>query len=283
MVILGFLLLLLAYTTGIIAIVLEIICYRKNIEYFETIILSVAFLLVIFSISISSILDIANQSTISEPSNLLHFALIALALAAPLNIFAERQMTVPPFVRYLLFTLASLLTLLLVLRMTFNFEAPIHWLINGFLAVSVIYSMITLRKSKPGIHISHQEKIERTMSLAILTILPLFLLIEYYQKTDVPITISVFVTILATSKIFDNIKRLSLLTPENSIELKKDNSYELTPREQEVADHLVKGHTYAQIAEDLFISMPTVKTHVSNIYRKVGVKNKMELFYTLIK
>jgi len=283
MVILGFILLLFAYTTGIIAIVLEIICYRKNIEYFETIILSIAFLLVIFSISISSILDIANQSTITEPSNLLHFALIALALTAPLNIFAERQMSVSPFIRYLLYAIAGSLTLLLVLQMIFKFDAPIHWLINGFLAVSVIYSMIMLRRSKPGIHISHQEKIERTMSLAILTILPFSLFIEYYQKTDVPITISVFVTILATSKIFDNIKRLSLLTPDNSIEIKKDNTYELTPREQEVADHLIKGHTYANIAETLFISMPTVKTHVSNIYRKVGVKNKMELFYTLMK
>lgn len=283
MVILGFILLLLAYTTGIIAIVLEIICYRKNTEYFETIVLTIAFLLLIFSISISSILDMINQWTVTEPSNLLSLALIGLALSAPLNIFAERQITVAPMIRYLLYATAGSLTLLLGLQMIFDLQFPIHWLINGFLVISIISSMIMLIKSEPGIHVRHNEKTERTMSIAILTLLPLFLFIEYTQKPNVPITISVFFTIMALNKIFDNLKRLSLLTPENTIELKKENSYDLTPREKEVANHLVKGHTYAKIAADLFISMPTVKTHVSNIYRKVGVKNKMELFYTLMK
>lgn len=283
MVVLGFILLFIAYTVGIIAIVLEVICYRKSVEYLETILFSIAFLSVIFSISISSIIDVVNSSALTEPSNLLYLSLIGLAVTAPLNIFAERQMTMKPWFRITLFTIAGLLTLLLGLQMIMHFEAPIHWFINGFLAVSIFYSMMMLRRSEPGIHIKHQEKIERGMSTAILTILPFFLLIEFYQNTDVPLTISVFFIILAISKIFDNTKRLSLLKPGNSVELKQDNGYGLTTREKEVADYLVKGHTYAKIGEDLFISLPTVKSHVSNIYRKVGVKNKMELFYKLMK
>ena len=276
----GFILLFLAYTLGIIAIVLEVICYRKGIEYPETILFSLAFLLVIFSISITCILDVISDNPVIQPSYFMYFTMVGLGLATPLNVYAERQMTMPSWLRYTLFVISALLVLGLILQIVTYSQLPIHWFINIFLGVSIVYSMIMLRRSKPGIHVKHQEKIERGMAIAILTILPLFLVIEFYQKTDVPITISVFFIIMATSKIFDNLKRLSLLKPSNNIVLKED-SFGLTPREQEVADHLVKGHTYAKIASELFISMPTVKTHVSNIYRKVGVKNKMELFYKI--
>lgn len=278
----GFILLFLAYTLGIIAIVLEIICYRKGIEYSETILFTIAFLLVIFSISISCILDVISGAPVLQPAYFVFFTMIGLGLATPLNVYAERQMTLPSWLRNFLFVISALLVIGLILQIITDSQFPIHWFVNIFLGVSIIFSMIMLRRSKPGIHIRHQEKIERRMAIAILTILPLFLVIEFFQKTDVPITISVFFIILATSKIFDNLKRLSLLKPSNNVELIED-SYGLTPREQEVADHLVKGHTYAKIASELFISMPTVKTHVSNVYRKVGVKNKMELFYKITK
>lgn len=283
MVVIGFILLLIAYTVGVIAIVLEIICYRKGVEYFETILLSLAFLLLIFSLSIYSILDVANQAVDIKPSNFMNLSLVGLALMVPLNVFAERQITIQPWIRCALYSVSGLITILLVSQMLIGFETPVHWLAYVFLGVSILYSMIIVRTTKPDIHIAHQEKIEQTMSIAIITILPLFLLIEFFWDSDVPITISVFFIILAVCKIIDNTKRLSLLKPTNTFELKEDNTYNLTTREQEVTDLLVKGHTYAKIAEDLFISMPTVKTHVSNIYRKVGVKNKMELFYTLMK
>jgi DNA-binding CsgD family transcriptional regulator len=51
----------------------------------------------------------------------------------------------------------------------------------------------------------------------------------------------------------------------------------LTPREQEVAQLLVQGKTYKEMAAELFVSLPTVKTHVSNIYAKANVRNRLEL------
>ena len=52
-------------------------------------------------------------------------------------------------------------------------------------------------------------------------------------------------------------------------------------QEFEIADLLIKGYSYVKICETLFISMPTVKSHVNNIYKKVKVNNKMELFNAL--
>lgn len=51
----------------------------------------------------------------------------------------------------------------------------------------------------------------------------------------------------------------------------------LSKREKEVFSLLIKGHSYSDISDMLFISHSTVKTHVLNIYKKANVKNKIAL------
>lgn len=55
------------------------------------------------------------------------------------------------------------------------------------------------------------------------------------------------------------------------------SSYRITEREQAVILQVLQGYTNSQSAENLFISVKTVETHISSIYRKCGVKNRMEL------
>lgn len=50
--------------------------------------------------------------------------------------------------------------------------------------------------------------------------------------------------------------------------------YGLSPREQEVLDRLVDGHTYKKIAELCHISVGTVRSHIMNIYRKLEVNSR---------
>ena len=54
-------------------------------------------------------------------------------------------------------------------------------------------------------------------------------------------------------------------------------NYDLTAREKEIALLLTKGMSNQEIADTLFISLATVKTHTHNIYRKTATKNKSEL------
>lgn len=51
----------------------------------------------------------------------------------------------------------------------------------------------------------------------------------------------------------------------------------LTPREREVAQLVIDGWTNAEIADRLFISESTVKSHVKSIYEKLGVANRATL------
>ncbi|HYN68563.1 MAG TPA: AAA family ATPase [Ornithinibacter sp.] len=51
----------------------------------------------------------------------------------------------------------------------------------------------------------------------------------------------------------------------------------LTAREREVLDHVIAGRTYGEIARDLYVSEKTVSSHVSNLLRKTGAANRVEL------
>lgn len=55
-----------------------------------------------------------------------------------------------------------------------------------------------------------------------------------------------------------------------------ENEYDLSSREKDVLGCLVKGDSYKMIASHCFISMGTVCTHISNIYKKLHVNSKSE-------
>jgi len=50
----------------------------------------------------------------------------------------------------------------------------------------------------------------------------------------------------------------------------------LTPREQEVLDHLAKGFLYKEIADAMGISYDTVHAHIRKIYEKLHVRSRTE-------
>ncbi len=50
----------------------------------------------------------------------------------------------------------------------------------------------------------------------------------------------------------------------------------LSGRESEILSYLSKGYRYKEIAEKLFISIETVRTHIRNIYEKLQVHSRTE-------
>jgi len=56
----------------------------------------------------------------------------------------------------------------------------------------------------------------------------------------------------------------------------------LSAREIEIAKLLAEGRTNAEIADTLCISTKTVETHISNIFRKTGVNNRVQLARVLL-
>lgn len=53
--------------------------------------------------------------------------------------------------------------------------------------------------------------------------------------------------------------------------------YKITKREKEIVKQICTGKTNQQIADELFISLQTVKDHTHRIYSKIGINSRMKL------
>lgn len=70
------------------------------------------------------------------------------------------------------------------------------------------------------------------------------------------------------------------LTAERTPQL-TEGATDLSPRERDVATHLLAGLTYREIGGQLYIAPKTVEHHVARIRRKLGVKSRAELLVAL--
>lgn len=52
---------------------------------------------------------------------------------------------------------------------------------------------------------------------------------------------------------------------------------ELSNQEMKIKKHIIEGKSNKEIAEELFISLNTVKTHITNIYNKLNISTRKEL------
>ncbi|HEX2946268.1 MAG TPA: helix-turn-helix transcriptional regulator [Clostridia bacterium] len=61
-----------------------------------------------------------------------------------------------------------------------------------------------------------------------------------------------------------------------------DYKFKFTKREADIIDGLIQGKNNPQLAEALYVSENTIKTHIKSIYKKTGASNRTELTYVLM-
>ncbi len=110
--------------------------------------------------------------------------------------------------------------------------------------------------------ISHQVL---TAAIAFLVLFSNLIPIFYYQKFLVP-------------HFSSNGQDIS----QNQISIYLCDQFNISERENDVITLICEGRTNQEIADRLFISLQTVKDHVSRIFRKVGVRNRVQLI-SLVK
>ncbi len=280
------LLLLLAYSAGIATLVLQVVCYLKGFEYKETIFFTIAFLLLIVASTLHIFID-ANNILVSKQLNFVtNITTIIFSVAIPVNIHKERLGTKRKTKNSVVLGLALFGIMLVFLLKLKNMQILQLIVVGAHLFFSVVYSMLYVFFTKPGLLIKQREFAERKTAIFILSIMVVAIIViaVYYNKIPLillyqngGIILAVVCIILSVSKIPGDIKKL---LPNQTVYLSNLNNiagFGLTPRETEVLKLLITGKAYKQIAEQLCISLPTVKTHVSNIYSKTNVRNRLEL------
>ncbi|WP_152286627.1 response regulator transcription factor [Flavicella marina] len=269
--------LIITYTTLTISLFLQILCYQKKIEKLETIGFTVALLLLLISMSISPLFPEENTTIISTL-----FCMILVAMTTFLDTLSQQSHSIPLKVKKIHIGISILLTSALVASKYLDYMIFAQWAVVVFLIFSVAVSMLITRQTKPIQQFIHLEKSNKIFALTFFILTPIYLIFHYafekeYQQFQIGFLLYIAFIALAVRKIYDDLQRLSLIKKTITPNEQQFKNFTLTKREQEIATLLYEGLTYQKIADQLFISLPTVKTHASNIYKKFGVKTRSEL------
>lgn len=119
-----------------------------------------------------------------------------------------------------------------------------------------------------------------TFSLLVIALLLLFQVSKYsvfFGKVSVEIVTTIVAIIFLVLGIYLNKKSLRKLTNRTSeIDEKKIKELEISNREYEVLQKISEGLSNKEIAEQLFVSESTIKTHVSNLLLKLNAKRRTQ-------
>ena len=174
---------------------------------------------------------------------------------------------------------------------------------NLFIYVPVVISLVFLYKTSISLIsiIKQKTKSERIyshyymrvqgalLSLTSITLLPIIVALGDFQVVECLVVNSgyfILTFILIQDLIYETRKSSEFLrktgysnesaSDENISIINKFNALGFTHREVEIANYIIKNHTYKEIASTLYVTEGTISKHASNIYKKCSVANKHE-------
>lgn len=164
-------------------------------------------------------------------------------------------------------------------HIAYTFEEGLQLLEQG--NIDFVFLDYNLQKDKSGLDLAREINLNIHLPFAFIT--------SYADKTSIQ-NIKVVHPVGYIVKPFNG--RDILATLELGLELfytymdnqahfdfKKLNKYtheELTPQEKNVILKLIEGKSNKMIADELFVSINTIKTHLKNIFLKLEVSSRME-------
>ncbi|PKM94021.1 MAG: hypothetical protein CVU84_11160 [Firmicutes bacterium HGW-Firmicutes-1] len=173
------------------------------------------------------------------------------------------------------------------------FQYPTSFLLhNLFTGVGAYYNLFLLVMYRKSVH----KEVKKFLMIGIVFIaivVPLSIFmnsLEYSIRFPYPMPFSpiIFFLINILGIAFARktlLHGLDKHPKENyDIVLKKYLSqFDITERELEIVKFVLEGFGNQDIGDKLFISPNTVKNHIYNIYRKMGIKNRYELMSNIAK
>jgi len=117
--------------------------------------------------------------------------------------------------------------------------------------------------------------------MAVFAVILNYLEFQYFLgHMDEKIYSALLAIIFTATGIWIGAKIVKTKTRENPSSPKlnelKANDFELNDREFEVLQLIAQGHSNREIANQLFLALPTVKTHASNLYLKLEVRSRTQ-------
>ncbi len=190
--------------------------------------------------------------------------------------------------------LSIILLSLLIFYIVINKEGKDFILLEIFLLISIAYSITIGLISYKKIKDIEQKKLVRNVCIVAAIFFPGNIYNEFpvfnFNLNVSPLLYCTFcvVFILFIVRIYF---RDYYITDQEIEVLKNDykahkksnifNKYNLSEREREVVIFVLKGFSNKKIADILFISLSTVKSHVHNVFKKTNTETRYELIHLI--
>lgn len=260
-------LLIIAYTVGIGTVILTRITMKRGYSTREQFLFMLSFFLLILFITL--------YQTLGTPFDTLSIlAVIAVAVTLPRAIWSFRGTAKKAGTgTVLLLAPIPILSLFLIQGPAREYAAYLH------LSGSIIYSMVIMNRNRSSSLALSSKVLRKGIPLVTLTALPVILLVDVFGLIAPGAgfhTLPIFYTLLNLLFFRDSLKQLTAGRRVNAEEIVA--ALPLSEREQEVTLLLLEGLPYSTIGSRLSIAPSTVKTHCSNIYGKLNISNRYQLF-----
>ena len=304
----SFIVLSIALASGIIAITFSArILLDKRSAFYKSFLNNLAFfnILIIGGIGLNNIqiypVFDPNQEIILSSAYLLMAILKFLWLFAflSLNIFVGDR-TFPDFFKKLYFLASgSLMTLLSFLYLYGIKRGDLRFFLSGVgilefviigAAMGAVFIPLILSRSLPQCDLRTGVNLFGWIYFfLIFIILASIILSTFFKEADSAVYIlinsvdMILFNLIPIIWIFRYGKYFGLTRQGEKDEIAAENlfrRFNITDREAEIIRLICEGKSNQDIADQLFISLHTVKDHNTNIFRKVGVKNRVQLLKT---
>jgi len=183
--------------------------------------------------------------------------------------------------------------LLLIFKLFFNLDDK-YYILSIVLILSIAYAITIGLINYNKINDREQKRLLRNVCIVAIIFFPGIIYNEFpvfnFNINVAPLLYCSFCTvfILFVVKIYIRDYYIS----EQEIESLKDSykvhkksnvfdKFNLSDREREVTILLLKGYSNKKIADVLFISVSTVKTHIHNVFQKTSMDNRYELIHLI--
>ena len=144
-------------------------------------------------------------------------------------------------------------------------------------------------KSKPKKKINHNSFLLNVILYGITLAALVFILkyIEYryiVRQLRMEVYIAVIASLFTLLGIWVGLKLINRkknpeVSPNTEINQIKIKELNISKREYELLELISKGFSNQEIADQLFISIPTVKTHLSNLFSKLNVQRRTQAIH----
>lgn len=271
----------LSYTSGLTALTLYYLKYKKYHSNFHknAIVFNLNILIIIISLTVQLLIQDASYNIVNACNYIILVCCALIVYTSPLNTHSMYKFSFKRIPEKILLRVSLLLVALVIVSFFTNTTFIVYLVIYAMIA-SILYSFIVgsfdeIKKIKKS---PSRTIIIWLLCLLLFVLSSIFNFLDYIKQLNIHLVnkihyVPMFYIVLNVGLI---LQLRSFIIPLSSQIKNHLLNMGLTKRELEVSRLLLNGKKYKDISMELLISISTVKKHVSNIYRKIDVKNNVE-------